>query len=307
MQDTIDLTLHLSNGEIDSQSDVSLCGSLLNGYGSKDDEDEVRNDLQMRHMHKCLSSPEAWQINWHNFGIKTRSSSSPIPSKTMQKHLESVQDIQRFEKTSWARDNTWMKSTDLKLIVMSIKHSLQGQISDQDNYLGKWRYMRLLPNYIVPIQYLYIDLTKKKRKLLNYKPAQQAGSDNLNPQPTEDVCVPRKCQIPLNANGKPVNIPAPKKKKSVLLEETGKNKIAPTKPGPQKNMALKSVAKKLAPAKRKASVKIEEVPDQDNLIHSEAVRNSQNILEAAGGSEAPMDVVAIIEEPEEDDEAELSI
>ena len=56
-----------------------------------------------------------------------------------------------------------MKSTDLKLIVMSIKHSLQGQISDQDNYLGKWRYMRLLPNYIVPIQYLYIDLTKKKK------------------------------------------------------------------------------------------------------------------------------------------------
>ena len=138
-------------------------------------------------------------------------------------------------------------------------------------------------------------------------PAQQAGSDNLNPQPTEDVRVPHKCQIPLNANGKPVNIPAPKKKKSVLLEETGKNKIAPTKPGPQKNMALKSVAKKLAPAKRKASVKIEEVPDQDNLIHSEAVCNSQNILEAAGGSEAPMDVVAIIEEPEEDDEAELSM
>ena len=158
-----------------------------------------------------------------------------------------------------------MKSTDSKLIVMSIKHSLQGQISDQDNYLGKWRYMRLLPNYIVPIQYLYIDLTKKKRKLLNYKPAQQAGSDNLNPQPTEDVCVPCKHQIPLTANSKPVNIPALKKKKSVLLEETGKNEIAPTKPGPQKNMALESVTEKLAPAKRKASVEIEEVPDQDNL------------------------------------------
>ena len=59
MEDTIDLTLHLSNGEIDSQSDVSLCGSLPNGYGSEDDEDEVENDLQMRHMHKCLSSFEA--------------------------------------------------------------------------------------------------------------------------------------------------------------------------------------------------------------------------------------------------------
>jgi len=69
------------------------------------------------------------------------------------------------------------------------------------------------------------------------------------------------------------------------------------------------------------------VPDEDNLIHSEAPRNPQNILEAADGSDddndypppAPMDIdstsqaddegdtVEIIEEPEEDDEAELGL
>jgi hypothetical protein len=149
-------------------------------------------------------------------------------------------------------------------------------------------------------------------------PAQPA-----NPQPTEDSRISRKRQAPLNANGEPVTIPVPKKKKSAS-EQTGKKKAAPTKPGLQKKSA---VPEKLAPAKRKPSVEIEEVPDEDNLTHSEVPRNPRNILEAANGSDddvdypppAPMDVdspsqtdeeedtVEIIEKPEEDDEAELGL
>jgi len=134
-----------------------------------------------------------------------------------------------------------------------------------------------------------------------------------NPQPTEDIHISHKRQAPLNANGEPVTIPVPKKKKA-----------APAKPRLQKKTV---VPEKLAPAKRKPSVEIEEVLDEDNLIHSEAPRNPRNILEAADGSDddvnypplAPMDVdsapqaddeedmVEIIEKPEEDDEAELGL
>jgi len=32
----------------------------------------------------------------------------------------------------------------------------------------------------------------------------------VNPQPTEEVRAPRKRQVPLNDNGEPVNVPAPK-------------------------------------------------------------------------------------------------
>jgi predicted flap endonuclease-1-like 5' DNA nuclease len=89
-----------------------------------------------------------------------------------------------------------------------------------------------------------------------------------NPQPTEDVCVPRKWQIPLDANGKPVTSSALKKKKSAP-EQTGKKKTMPAKPALQKNAASKSVPEKAASAKCKPSVEIEDVADEDNLTYSE--------------------------------------
>lgn len=147
-----------------------------------------------------------------------------------------------------------------------------------------------------------------------------------NPQPTGDVHVPHKWQVPLDANGEPVTGSVPKKHKSAP-EKTGKKKAAPAKPALQKMATSKLVPVKAAPAKCKPSIEIEEVADEDNLTYSERPCNPQNILEAADGSDddndshvpppATMDVdadadkeldkdeVEIVEAPEEDDEAEL--
>ena len=113
--------------------------------------------------------------------------------------------------------------------------------------------------------------SRKRKPRTITMPAQPA-----NPQPTEDVRISRKRQAPLNANCEPVTIPVPKKKKAA--SEQTRKKTAPAKPGLQK---MTVVPEKLAPAKRKPSVKIEEVPDEDNSICSEAPRNPRNILEAA--------------------------
>jgi hypothetical protein len=165
------------------------------------------------------------------------------------------------------------------------------------------------------------NITLKKPYYAISMPAQPA-----NPQPTEDVRVPRKRQVPLDANGEPVTGSVPKKQKSAS-EKTGKKKAAPAKAAPQKKAASKSVPAKAAPAKRKPSVEIEDVADEDDLTYSERPHNPRNILEAADGSDddnddhvpppAAMDVdadadkeleeaeVENVEAPEEDDEAEL--
>jgi len=146
-----------------------------------------------------------------------------------------------------------------------------------------------------------------------------------NPQPTEDVRAPRKCQVPLDANGEPVTGSASKKKKSAP-ETAGKKKAAPAKPALQKKAASKSVPAKAAPAKRRPSAEIEDMADEDNSTYSERPHNPRNILEAADGSDddndgvPPLgamdidadadkegDVVEIVEAPEEDEEAELGL
>ena len=86
---------------------------------------------------------------------------------------------------------------------------------------------------------------------------------------------------------------------------------------------MKSVSEKVAPAKRRPAVEIEEVPDEGDSSY-EKPRNSQNVLEAADGSDdefgAPLPEVIsfdtdtdeevspkIVENDEEDDEADLSM
>ena len=131
-----------------------------------------------------------------------------------------------------------------------------------------------------------------------------------NPLPTDNGRIARKRKAPLNDNGDPVISNPPKRKKTELK----------SKPAPPKK---KSVPEKVAPAKRRPAVKIEEVPDEGDNSY-EKPRNSRNILEAADGSDdefgAPLSEVIsfdtdtdeevspkIVEDDEEDDEAELSM
>ena len=120
-----------------------------------------------------------------------------------------------------------------------------------------------------------------------------------------------------------MTIPAPKKKR-LVPDQTRKKKNAPAKPGLQKSTSSKSLPNKLAPSKRKPSVEIEDVPEEDNWIGAEVLCNPWNILEAADGSDndennPPLvamdidstsdeeDVIEIVNEPEENAEAELGL
>jgi hypothetical protein len=127
-----------------------------------------------------------------------------------------------------------------------------------------------------------------------------------------DACTARKCHAPLNDNGEPVTVPIPKRWNA--SEQTGKKKAVstiPSKTAPQKKVVL---------TKRKPSVKMEEVPEEDNLTHPGPPQNPQNILEASDGSDnnntfgppssAAMDISDDedeIEKPEEADKAELGL
>ena len=98
------------------------------------------------------------------------------------------------------------------------------------------------------------------------------------------------------------------------------------KPVTQKKTTSKIAAVKAVPAKKTQSwvpsIQIEDVPDEDDQIHSEWQHNPWNILELSNESEdednrscsQAMDVdsnseneVKVIESPEEDDEAELDV
>jgi len=126
-----------------------------------------------------------------------------------------------------------------------------------------------------------------------------------NPEPTRTS---RKRKAPIDDNGDPVNMNAPKKKKTAVSKEPGppKRTFVPEKPGP---------------SRRRPSVEMEEIQDDSRSFLSEAPHNSRNILEAADGSDndeehnfvpvsspdgADRAEPEIVEEIEEDDEAELS-
>ena len=137
-------------------------------------------------------------------------------------------------------------------------------------------------------------------------------------QPIEEIRAPRKRQVPLNDNGEPVNVPAPKRKKTAPGNNTSTKAPAP-KPVPKKKPATKAGLAKATP--RKASVEIEDVAENDETFLSQRPRNPRNVIEAADGSDdddeygaqgtAAMSVdgdeeeVQAIEPAEEDDEAEL--
>ena len=91
------------------------------------------------------------------------------------------------------------------------------------------------------------------------------------PQPTNKGRVSRKRKAPLDDNGDPVIVNPPKRKKTDL-----------SKPVPPKK---KSVPEKVAPAMRRPSIEVEEMPDEGDTTSSERPHNPWNILEAADGSD----------------------
>jgi hypothetical protein len=133
--------------------------------------------------------------------------------------------------------------------------------------------------------------------------------------------ISRKRHAPLDDNGEPVTVPIPKRRN--VSEQTKKQKTVSTVP------SKTAPPKKIAPTKRKPSVEIEEVSEEESFYagRSGPPRNPRNILEASDRSDddnnfgppsagppssAPMDIsdrdedeVEIVEKPEEDDEAEL--
>jgi hypothetical protein len=142
---------------------------------------------------------------------------------------------------------------------------------------------------------------------------------SIPPNPIEG---PRKRKIPLDDNGEPVQI--------------GKKKVGPgpakkAKKAPEKSASTRPVPVTIpvaGPSRSRArSASVEDVPDE--IVSSVPPLNPRNILEAADGSddksilperppqsESAMDVddemgieseEEVIEEPEESDEAELSV
>ena len=137
----------------------------------------------------------------------------------------------------------------------------------------------------------------------------------VNPQATMEPRTSRKRQAPLDDNGEPVTVPIPKRRN--VSNQSQKQKFVPAVPS------------KNASTKRKPSVEIEEVPEEDNPIHPGPPRNPRNILEASDGSDddnnfgppsstgppssAAMNIsdeedeIEIVEDDVEDDETELGL
>jgi hypothetical protein len=124
----------------------------------------------------------------------------------------------------------------------------------------------------------------------------------------------RKRQAPLDDNGDPVTIPASKKRK--VVPPAGQTATSASKKtanlGPPNNTTKSKPDKK---GKKRQSVEIEDVPDEDDRIPSNPPRNPESILELLSDDEDPSpsatsegdpEVIEVLEEKEEDDEAELS-
>jgi hypothetical protein len=115
------------------------------------------------------------------------------------------------------------------------------------------------------------------------------------PEPPGDsgpVSGPRKRKIPLDDNGEPVKRDkkntlgprrAPKKLKTtpVKLKSITKTVAAPAK-APTKSVPAKAVGSSRT---QSPSVVIEDVDDEEDLVHSVPPRNPRNILEVADGSD----------------------
>jgi hypothetical protein len=86
--------------------------------------------------------------------------------------------------------------------------------------------------------------------------------------------ISRKRHAPLDDNGEPVTIP----KRRNVSEQTKKQKSVSTVP------SKTAPPKKIAPTKRKPSVEIEEVSEEESF-HAGPPRNPRNILEASDGSD----------------------
>ena len=135
-----------------------------------------------------------------------------------------------------------------------------------------------------------------------------------SPHPSGPTRTSRKRQIPLNDNGDPVTMPANKKRKVVppigKAGPSATKKTTIAKLGPPNKTTIKSVPDKKG--KGRQSVEIENVPDENDRIPLNPPRNPGSILELSSDDEDPSPSAAcdgepeVIEESEEDDEAELS-
>ena len=133
---------------------------------------------------------------------------------------------------------------------------------------------------------------------------QQPANPQVRPQPTPNSShIPCKQQARLDDNGEPAGVPAAKKVKST--NKIGQKKKVPLKTlaQPEKKNSATSVSAAPAPAKKKLSVKIG-VLASDPGDSDEDNTNSQ--LEEPVIVDSS-DEVEVIEEPAEDDEAQLGV
>ncbi len=125
----------------------------------------------------------------------------------------------------------------------------------------------------------------------------------------------RKRQVPLDDNGEPVTIPASKKRKVLPpVQQTAAStskKTTAAQLGPLNKNSTKPLPDNKG--KRRQSVDIEDVPNENDRVPSNPPRNPESILELASddgeslpaGSGGESEVIEVLEESEEDEEAEL--
>ena len=140
------------------------------------------------------------------------------------------------------------------------------------------------------------------------------SSDPHHPHPgsTRTSC---KRQIPLDDNGEPVTIPASKKRKVLPPAQPTAASTSKKTTTAQLEPLNKNSTKSLPDnkGKRRQSVDIEDVPDENDQVPSNPPRNPGSILELVSddgesppaGSGGESEVIEVLEESEEDEEAEL--
>lgn len=140
---------------------------------------------------------------------------------------------------------------------------------------------------------------------MSAQPTNPTADDNHIPGP-------RKRQARLDDNGEPVILPASKKRKSA--EQNGQKKKVPAKKRPDNK---RTVSKTVSVAPEKPSVEIEDSDNPRNTPKDADTSNPQvpEVVQVeSSGSEfdddetdvvMPKKKASVMEEPEEDDEAEL--
>ena len=150
----------------------------------------------------------------------------------------------------------------------------------------------------------------KKRKVV--PPAQQTAAS------TSKKTTTYKRLVPLDDNGEPVTIQASKKRKVVppaqqTAASTSK-KTTVEQLGPLNKNSTKFLPDNKGKKTRRQSVDIEDVPDEDDRVPSNPPRNPGSILElvtddersSPAGSGGESEEIKVLEDSEEDEEAELS-